>query len=52
MRACGPADYIFGAAEWELLWGPCYGGTMVLAPQGAERDPSRMIELLASSRIS
>ena len=27
-------NYIFGAAEWELLWGPVCGGTLVLAPPG------------------
>lgn len=45
-------NYIFGAAEWELLWPMVVGGTAVIAQGGAERDPQRMLSLLSEAEIS
>ncbi|KAH8065034.1 hypothetical protein JL722_1930 [Aureococcus anophagefferens] len=37
---CCKTSYAFGVSEWELHWPLAVGGTGVLAPPGAERDPS------------
>lgn len=36
--------YTFGLSEWEVFWPLCAGATLVLAPQGGERDPEYLLQ--------
>jgi len=49
---CCKTSYAFGVSEWELHWPLAVGGTGVLAPPGAERDPSALARCLRASACS
>ncbi|MGQ0838792.1 amino acid adenylation domain-containing protein [Actinokineospora sp.] len=42
----------FDAAMWEFLGPLVVGGTVVLAPEGTERDPAAMVEVVARERVT
>ncbi|WP_436961375.1 amino acid adenylation domain-containing protein [Streptomyces sp. SudanB182_2057] len=42
----------FDAASWEIFAPLASGGTVVLAPQGAERDPAALVRAVAEHRIT
>jgi amino acid adenylation domain-containing protein len=55
----GPGDrvlqktpLVFDAAGWEVFGPLASGGTVVLAPPGAERDPDGLVRLLGAERIT
>ncbi|MEV4615579.1 amino acid adenylation domain-containing protein [Kitasatospora sp. NPDC049258] len=55
----GPADRVlqktslsFDAAGWEFFGPLSSGGTVVMAPIGAERDPAELVRTVARQRIS
>ena len=49
---CCKTSYAFGVSEWELHWPLAVGGTGVLAPAGAEKDPSALARCLRASACS
>jgi amino acid adenylation domain-containing protein len=58
-HAIGPDDRIlqkttmsFDAAGWEIFAPLTAGGTLVMAPEGAERDPALMLRAVAEQRIT
>jgi amino acid adenylation domain-containing protein len=42
----------FDAAGWEVFAPLVSGGTVVLAPQGAERDPARLVSAVAEHHVT
>lgn len=58
-HALGPADRIlqktsigFDAAGWEIFAPLVIGGSVVLAPHGAERDPAALLRAVADYRVT
>ncbi|MBO2458316.1 non-ribosomal peptide synthetase [Actinomadura violacea] len=55
----GPADRVlhktavtFDAAGWEMFAPLVSGGAVVLAPPGAERDPARLLRVVAAHQVT
>lgn len=44
--------YVFDVSASEIFWFSLEGATLVIAEPGAEKDPNRMIELIATEQVT
>jgi amino acid adenylation domain-containing protein len=46
------SSFAFDSSVAGIFWTLCQGGTLVLPPDGGERDPRRIIDLIAGQQVS
>ncbi len=51
-RVLQKTPFSFDVSVWEFFWPLATGARLVLAPPGAHRDPSLLLELIAGQRIT
>ncbi len=44
--------FTFDVSVWELFWWSTIGASVALAPAGAERDPRRLVEVIAAHGVT
>ncbi|WP_053213533.1 non-ribosomal peptide synthase/polyketide synthase [Pseudomonas sp. Q12-87] len=51
-RVLQKTPFSFDVSVWEFFWPLLTGSTLVMAPPGAHRDPTQLIELITAQQIS